>query len=207
MLLSYPLWCRSFFANEYHNGAEIILNSHFLTKKIYMLPHNKFVPIVSVFSSFFYFFQTLLITLIRLSSGTFAQKKSWFLYYSLHCKPKYLLYLIWQFHSSIFMTSKRKNWFRKTLNKLHNIKEKPFMRHILNKYWSVFIKREVHCRFILQQIFVVQCNLDLVTLNLATTCDLVTILQRPFFNLLHKIIRFSDIMRFSDSFWGDQKCH
>ena len=28
-----------------------------------------------------------------------------------------------------------------------------------------------------------------------TTWDLVTILQRPFFNLLHKIIRFSDIMR------------
>ena len=32
----------------------------------------------------------------------------------------------------------------------------------------------------------VQCNLDLVTLNLVTTCDLVTILQRPFFHLLHK---------------------
>ena len=48
----------------------------------------------------------------------------------------------------------------------------------------------------------VQCNLDLVT-----TCDLVTILQRPFFNLLHKIIRFSDIMQFSDSFWRDHKCH
>ena len=53
----------------------------------------------------------------------------------------------------------------------------------------------------------VQCNLDLVTLNLVTTCDLVTIFQRPFFNLLHKIIRFSDIMRFSDSFCGHQKCH
>ena len=49
---------------------------------------------------------------------------------------------------------------------------------------------------------VVQCNLDLVT-----TCDLVTILQRPFLNLLHKIIIFSDIMRFSDNFCGDQKCH
>ena len=47
----------------------------------------------------------------------------------------------------------------------------------------------------------VQCSLDLVTLNLVTTCDLVTILQRPFFNLLHKIIRFSG------SFCGDQKCH
>ena len=34
----------------------------------------------------------------------------------------------------------------------------------------------------------VQCNLDLVTLNLVTTCDLVIILQRPFFNLLPKII-------------------
>ena len=33
----------------------------------------------------------------------------------------------------------------------------------------------------------VQCNLDLVTLNLVTN------LQRPFFNLLHKIILFSDI--------------
>ena len=52
-----------------------------------------------------------------------------------------------------------------------------------------------------------QCNLDLVTLNLVTTCDLVTIFQRPFFNLLHKIIRFSDIMQFSDNFCGDQKCH
>ena len=26
----------------------------------------------------------------------------------------------------------------------------------------------------------VQCNLDLVTLNFVTTCDLVTILQTPF---------------------------
>ena len=40
----------------------------------------------------------------------------------------------------------------------------------------------------------IQCNLDLVTLNLVTTCDLVTILQRPFFNLLREIIRFSDII-------------
>ena len=53
----------------------------------------------------------------------------------------------------------------------------------------------------------VQCNLDLEALNLVTTCDLVTIFQRPFFDLLHKNIRFSDIMRFSDIFWGDQKCH
>ena len=55
------------------------------------------------------------------------------------------------------------------------------------------------CEMTLQQ---VQCNLDLVT-----------ILQRPFFNSLHRIIRFSDIMRFSDnmrfsdSFCGGQKCH
>ena len=53
----------------------------------------------------------------------------------------------------------------------------------------------------------IQCNLDLVTLNLVTTCDLVTIFQRPFFDLLHKIIRFSDTMRFSDNFCRDQKCH
>ena len=50
-----------------------------------------------------------------------------------------------------------------------------------------------------------QCNLDLVTLILVTTCDLVTILQRPFFILLHKSIGFSDIMWFSDSFCRDQK--
>ena len=29
---------------------------------------------------------------------------------------------------------------------------------------------------------IVQRNLDLMTLNLVTTCDLVTIFQRPFFN-------------------------
>ena len=46
----------------------------------------------------------------------------------------------------------------------------------------------------------VQCNLYLVILNLMTTCVLVTILQRPFFNILHKIIGFSDIIQFSDSF-------
>ena len=37
-------------------------------------------------------------------------------------------------------------------------------------------------------VLLVQCNLDLVTVNLVTTCDLVTILQRPFFILLHKSI-------------------
>ena len=41
----------------------------------------------------------------------------------------------------------------------------------------------------------IQCNLDLVTLNLVTTCALVTILQRLF-----KIIRFSDIMKISERF-------
>ena len=45
----------------------------------------------------------------------------------------------------------------------------------------------------------IQCNLDLVT-----TCDLVTISLKPFFNLVHKIIRFCDIMQFNDSFCGDQ---
>ena len=40
----------------------------------------------------------------------------------------------------------------------------------------------------------IQCNLDLVTLNLVATCDLVTVFQRPFINLQHEIIRFSDIM-------------
>ena len=44
-------------------------------------------------------------------------------------------------------------------------------------------------------------------LNLVTTFDLVTIFQKPFFNLLHKNNIFSDIIRFSDSFCGDQKCH
>ena len=43
----------------------------------------------------------------------------------------------------------------------------------------------------------VQCDLNLVTLNSVTTCDLVTIFQRLFFNLLHKTIQFSDIMQFN----------
>ena len=43
-------------------------------------------------------------------------------------------------------------------------------------------------------------QLDLVTLNLVTTCGLVTVLQRPFFKLLDKIIRFSDNLWFSDTF-------
>ena len=53
----------------------------------------------------------------------------------------------------------------------------------------------------------IQCNLNLVTLNLVTTCDLVIILQGQFFNLIHKIIRFSDNIQFSESFSRDQKCH
>ena len=52
-----------------------------------------------------------------------------------------------------------------------------------------------------------KCKNNLVTLNLATTCVLATIFQRKFFNLLNKIIQFSDIMRFSDSFCGGQKSH
>ena len=45
-----------------------------------------------------------------------------------------------------------------------------------------------------------QCNLNLLTLNLVTTCDLVTIFHRPFFSPVHKIIRLNDIMQFSDNF-------
>ena len=51
----------------------------------------------------------------------------------------------------------------------------------------------------------IQYNLDLVTSNLVTTCDLVIIFHWPFFNLPLQIIRFSDIMWFSDSFWRYQK--
>ena len=54
---------------------------------------------------------------------------------------------------------------------------------------------------------IVQCNLDLVKLYLVTTSDLSAILQRPFFNLQHSIIPFSDIMQFSDSFCRDDECH
>ena len=35
----------------------------------------------------------------------------------------------------------------------------------------------------------------------------MTFLQSPFFILLQKTIRFSDIMQFSDEFCGDLKCH
>ena len=45
-------------------------------------------------------------------------------------------------------------------------------------------RKLVLLRFMKFEIVTVQCNLDLVTLNLVTTCDLVTIFQRPFFNLL-----------------------
>ena len=52
---------------------------------------------------------------------------------------------------------------------------------------------------ILGQIKVVQCNLDLVD-NLWFSDYFL----RLFFNLLQKIIWFSDIMRFSEKFCGDQ---
>ena len=32
----------------------------------------------------------------------------------------------------------------------------------------------------------IECNLDLVTLNLVKTCNLVTIFQGPFFNFINK---------------------
>ena len=38
-----------------------------------------------------------------------------------------------------------------------------------------------------------------MALNLVATCDLVTIFQRPFCNLLYKIIRFSHIFRYMPS--------
>ena len=44
--------------------------------------------------------------------------------------------------------------------------------------------------------------LDYQALISGTHCDLVTIFQRSFFNLLHKIIQFSDIMQFSNIFCG-----
>ena len=44
-----------------------------------------------------------------------------------------------------------------------------------------------------------QCHLDLVTLNLVTTCDLVTILPlRPFFNLLLTYIKSFDLVTLCD---------
>ena len=50
-------------------------------------------------------------------------------------------------------------------------------------------------------IYLVQCDLDLVT-----TCDLVTILQRPFSIYYIKLFNVAT-MRFSDSFCRDQQCH
>ena len=38
----------------------------------------------------------------------------------------------------------------------------------------------------------IQCNLDLVTLNIVTTCDFVTIFQRPFFST-YMVVRLSDV--------------
>ena len=68
-------------------------------------------------------------------------------------------------------------------------------------WWILWSNLAKVAAFIIQNLarspllLLVQCNLDLVT-----TCDLVTILQRPFFNIRHKIIQFSDIIGFSDSF-------
>ena len=42
---------------------------------------------------------------------------------------------------------------------------------------------------------------------LVTACGLVNILQKQFFVLLHKSIRFSVIIQFNDSFCRDEKCH
>ena len=68
-------------------------------------------------------------------------------------------------------------------------------KHTLVHQVSIPIRFRGEVNLIFQfQSLEVQCNLDLVTLNLVTTYDLVTILQRLFFNSLHKIIRFSDIM-------------
>ena len=44
----------------------------------------------------------------------------------------------------------------------------------------------------------IQCNLDLVTPNLVTNCDLVTILQKTIFSV-HKNITFSDNWVSSDT--------
>ena len=125
---------------------------------------------------------------------------------------------ITQFIAMVFI-SKCETWYglkiynqynvRKTLAPLRKLSQKhAIVERLLNtcgmqRFWDCWVlcsqkdNRKHH----------VQCNLDLVTLNLVTTCDLETILQRPFFNLLHKIIWFSDIMQFSDSFCRDQKCH
>ena len=60
----------------------------------------------------------------------------------------------------------------------------------LCKNWSLLLKKRLY----------IQCNFELVTLDLVATCDLVTIFQKPFFNLLHEIIGFSDIMGFGTVF-------
>jgi hypothetical protein len=54
--------------------------------------------------------------------------------------------------------------------------------------------REAHkeqvCLQICHNYLNLQCNLDLVTLHLVTTCYLVTILQRPFLNLKINPLKF-----------------
>lgn len=44
------------------------------------------------------------------------------------------------------------------------------------------------CKMDIKPVFTIQCNLNLVSLNLVTTYNYVAIFKRPFFNLLQKSI-------------------
>ena len=87
--------------------------------------------------------------------------------------------LRWYF---VWVTEKILKSFQDKKGTLENSVLSNFCQHFHLRAWETADQESMHLQ--------IQCNLDLVTPYLVTTCDLVTILQRPFFNLLHKIIWF-----------------
>ena len=112
-----------------------------------------------------------------------------------------------------------KNWVFDELNeieikfcsnnrpKVTNLKvsPKPIIESGLGDFFKVFSILAIISTFCSQNCK--NCDEPQCNLNLVTTCDIATFLLRPFFNLLHKIIWFSDILWFTDSFCGDEECH
>ena len=130
--------------------------------------------------------------------GPLAEQIHKFLKIRLNCKPTLLgkflfychfffLFFLWIIYQYFYQDSRWSLWTWRNSSK---------QGIDVHTKWLIEIGGETqdHQTRIWGKIFFVQCNLNLVALKLVKTCDLVTVLQRPFFKLLHKIIRFSDVM-------------
>ena len=67
------------------------------------------------------------------------------------------------------------------------LKQCQFISSMQRTCSSIFFMLPIECSSKKQNML--QCNLDLVKSNLVTTCDLVTIFQRKFLNLLYNFIQ------------------